>query len=59
MSPLSIMSKDDVIHKTGSTEHVASSSEKDRATAAGNGQRFDEVCVCVFPETCEQTDMNE
>jgi len=50
------MGKHGVIHKTGSTQHIALSSEQDRATArvtcAENFVKFEHV---VF-EICERTD---
>ena len=48
--------KHDVIHKTGSTEHIALSSEKDRATD-NMYRKFDEIWTCDYLRyTNEQTD---
>jgi len=43
------MRKHDVIHKTGSTSHIALLSEEDRATSTSSMYRkFREVWTCVF-----------
>jgi len=51
--------KHDVIHKTGSTQHIVFPSEEDRATVIVNIYRkFREIWTCGFWnfEKCEQTD---
>jgi len=51
-----IMCKYDVFRKTGSTLHIALSSQEDQATAAGNMHRkFREVWIHGFLR-CKQTD---
>ena len=48
--------KKDVIHKTGSTQHVATPSEENRATATDNmRKKLVKFGRAVF-ELCEQTD---
>jgi len=45
--PLPTVRKDDVIHKTGSAQHIATLSEEDRAMAASNLRKeFGEVQSC-------------
>jgi len=39
-SPRAHYGKRDVIHKTGSTKHIATPQEEDRVTATGNTHRF-------------------
>ena len=50
------MCKYDIFHKTGSTLHIALSSEEDQATAAGNMHReFREVWTHGFSDASRQT----
>ena len=48
-----IMGKHDVIHKTGSTQHIAASSEDDQATAT----RITYRKIRVVFEICRRTDI--
>ena len=53
------MGKRDLIHKTGSTKHIAVPPEEDRVTAAGDVRRkFGEVRKCGFGDmhSYRQTD---
>jgi len=52
-------SKHDVIHKTGSTLHIATPSKEDRVTATGNVRKklakFDDVVFEIDGQTDKQT----